>query len=311
MDSASEANITDTISAITQRRRLQPLYVVHGDQRGWFYVAKWKLPPHRIASECVRDHMLICQVEGSAAVSKFANGTSVRKHARPGIVTFIPTGERAQYVVESDCTFLELYISPALIRWFSEQHTTGSLSFAIRSLFAVEDPWLAGYCRMLASEIELYCRESNRFDSLFFDQAQHLLLGHLLRAYSDATGLRLQARARRSSGCALRPHLLRRVTEFIGENLGRDLYLKELADLVHLSEAHFIRAFHAAAGCTPYRYMLEERLRACAELLRADDAMSIAQVAASLGFKSQSHFATMFKARYGMTPTRFRHTRDL
>ncbi len=301
-----EENVTDAVSTIAQRLQWQPLCVVRADGGSGFYAAKWQLPPHRVTSGCILDHILVCHVEGVTSASKTTNGTTVRKHSQAGAVSFIPSGEQAVYTLENQSTFLELYISPEMIRRFCEQHAKTGRCGSIQPLFAIEDPWLGGYFRMLASEIETYGDSARKPDSLLLDQAQQLVLRHLLRAYSD---VRLDDhQAERPKGpYALRPHLFRRVTEFIRTNLAADICLTDLAELVHLSEAHFIRSFYGAAGSTPYQYILHERLRGCAELLRAANGLSVAEVAKLMGFKNQSHFATKFKARYGVTPTRYRH----
>lgn len=305
---STEANAKNAVSMLSHRRRWQPVYVVRADMAGRFYAAKWKLPAHRVAAECVMDHILVYRAEGTTPVSKIVGGQTLRKTCHPGISTFIPSGERAQYVIENDSTFLELYLSPAIIHRFCEQHARGGRCASIQPFFAAEDPWLSGYFQMLTSEIETYNDSTREIDSVFLGQAQQLLLSHLLRAYSGYGPNELSDLSRAKNGSPLRPHLLRRVIEFVRANLGNDIYMEDLAKLVNLSEAHFIRAFYAATGSTPYQYILEERLSVCAELLRAENAMSIAEVANSMGFKSQSHFATKFKARYGVTPTRYRHT---
>lgn len=297
---------THTVSTLARQRRWKPLYVVTGEKENRFYVAKWKLPAHRIVSECVIDHMLICRLDGATYASKIVDGKTLRKPAQPGAVTFIPSGERALYAVEDPSTFLELYIPPMLIRQYAEQHACAGM-LSIRPLFAVEDAWLSGYFQMLRSEIEMYMAASAEPDTLLLEQAQQLLLRHLLRAYSGITPGKLQALEQPRRGRRLRPHLLKRVTDHISANLGTEVYLKDLAALANLSETHFIRAFHAATGKTPYQYILDERLRTCAELLRADNEIPVAEIAKSMGFKSPSHFAMTFKTRYGLTPSDYRH----
>lgn len=295
-----------TVSTLTRQRRWKPLYVVTGEKDNRFYAAKWKLPAHRIVSECVVDHMLIYRLDGATYASKIIDGKTIRKPSQPGTVTLIPSGEQALYAVEDPSTYLELYIPPTLIRQYAEEHVRGA-ALSIRPLFAVEDTWLSGYFQMLKSEIEMYMATSAEPDILLLEQAQQLLLRHLLRAYSGATPDKLQALEQPKRGRRLRPHLLKRVTDHISANLGTEVYLKDLAALANLSETHFIRAFHAATGRTPYQYILEERLRVCAELLRADNEMPVAEIAKSMGFKSASHFAMTFKTKYGVTPSDYRH----
>jgi AraC family transcriptional regulator len=304
-ETPAEADLPSVIATLAQRRRQQPTYVVRGDR---FYAAKWTLPPHRVTSgECNFDHILLCRLEGeTSAATKTVDSRAIRKHTRPGDVTFIPSGEYAHYALERSIDVLELYISPTLVQKFSEQHVKDGRAASIRPVFAEEDLWLAGYFRMLESEINSFRDPAPALDALLLGQAQQLLLGHLLRRYSDLSSAYTGALDPTRAGYALRPHLLRRVTDFIEANLPSDIRLGDLARLAHLSERHFIRAFRAAIGCTPYQYVLERRLRACAELLHVRPNVPIADVAASMGFNSQSYFATKFSERYGVTPSRYR-----
>ncbi len=305
MTETVKSDLPSVITTLAQLRRQQPTYVVRGDR---FYAAKWSLPPHRVVSgECNFDHILLCCLDGEASVAtKTVDGKAVRKHTHPGDVAFIPSGEVAHYALEGGIVVLELYISPALVQQFSEQHTKGGRAVSIRPVFAEEDLWLAGYFRMLESEINSFRDTTPTLDALLLGQAQQLLLGHLLRRYSDLSLIYAGTLDPTRAGYALRPHLQRRVTDFIEANLRSDIRLGDLAQLAHLSERHFIRAFRAAIGCTPYQYVLERRLRACAELLRDRPGLPIADVAASMGFNSQSYFATKFGERYGVTPSRYR-----
>ena len=66
----------------------------------------------------------------------------------------------------------------------------------------------------------------------------------------------------------LRPGLVRRVEEYVEENLERDIGLSELAHLCYMSVDHFLRSYRAARGITPYRYVLEQRLRRASTMLR-------------------------------------------
>jgi AraC family transcriptional regulator len=157
---------------------------------------------------------------------------------------------------------------------------------------------------MLESEIELYRSSMHTLDLLMLGQAQQLLLGHLVRTYA---GLRPAKREMldRAAG-SLKPQLLNRVYEFIDANLARDVHLSELAQLVHLSERHFIRAFRAATGCTPYRFLIDKRLQACAQLLAERPELPVADIASTMRFRSRPHFTAMFSARFGVTPSEYR-----
>jgi AraC-like DNA-binding protein len=100
---------------------------------------------------------------------------------------------------------------------------------------------------------------------------------------------------------------LRRLVDYILANLDSDLARHDL-DLVDLSPHHLCRSFKRATGTSPYQYILKERIERSKALLRMGNT-SVAQVALSVGFSSQSHFAVAFRKHTGTTPGRFlRHS---
>ena len=87
----------------------------------------------------------------------------------------------------------------------------------------------------------------------------------------------------------------------------KDLW-NDLAELVDLSPHHLCRSFKQATGTSPYQYILKERIERSKALLRMGNT-SVAQVALSVGFSSQSHFADAFRKHTSTTPGRFlRHS---
>ncbi|HWJ74727.1 MAG TPA: AraC family transcriptional regulator [Kaistia sp.] len=64
------------------------------------------------------------------------------------------------------------------------------------------------------------------------------------------------------------------------------------------------RHFRRFTGTSPHRYLVGRRLAAAHELIAGGAALS--DVAARVGFADQSHMTRAFKARFGMTPGRFR-----
>jgi hypothetical protein len=53
---------------------------------------------------------------------------------------------------------------------------------------------------------------------------------------------------------------LRRVTEYIQQNLGKGLPLAELAALVSMSPFHFARLFKGSTGLPPHRFVIRQRI---------------------------------------------------
>jgi AraC family transcriptional regulator len=109
----------------------------------------------------------------------------------------------------------------------------------------------------------------------------------------------------RTRGRKLAAQHAARIREFIDANLGRELGVSELAAVVGLSSAYFVRIFAATFGRTPHRYVLERRIQVAVRLL-SERERPIAEIAYTLGFSSQAHFTAVFRRQTGHTPGRSR-----
>ena len=72
-----------------------------------------------------------------------------------------------------------------------------------------------------------------------------------------------------SDGDALPGCRLRRVTEYIQQNLDKDLTLAELAAVVYMSPYHFARLFKRSTGVPPHRFLVRHRIDEACALLAA------------------------------------------
>jgi len=98
---------------------------------------------------------------------------------------------------------------------------------------------------------------------------------------------------------------LRRIKELVHAKMEDDLSLDEMAESVGLSTAHFARMFRKSTGETPHQFVLRQRLARAKAMLRARDAR-ILDVAVACGFKTQQHFAQVFRDVWGVSPTEYR-----
>jgi AraC family transcriptional regulator len=103
---------------------------------------------------------------------------------------------------------------------------------------------------------------------------------------------------------ALSEEQCRRLARHIRERLGEDLGLVELASFTSLGPRQFSRLFRQAFGATPHQYLLHQRLDEGARRLAVSSA-DITEIALSLGFSSQSHFASAFRRRFNQTPRQY------
>ena len=92
---------------------------------------------------------------------------------------------------------------------------------------------------------------------------------------------------------------------YIDTNYAQNITLDTLAELTHINKYYLAHSFASCIGQSPISYLSSKRLQASMELL-VNTNHSIAQVASSTGFSSQSYFSQMFKKSVGMTPQQYR-----
>jgi AraC family transcriptional regulator len=98
---------------------------------------------------------------------------------------------------------------------------------------------------------------------------------------------------------------LSRILDYIEANLEGDLTLEQMASVACLSRFHFARAFKAAVGRSPHRYVSFRRLERAKALLLNED-QSLVDIALALGFSCQANFTRAFRQATGEAPGHFR-----
>src|SRR5438067_339899 len=78
-----------------------------------------------------------------------------------------------------------------------------------------------------------------------------------------------------------------------------------MAQSVGVRKAHFAPMFRKSTGATTHQFVLRHRLERAKSMLRAPDAR-ILDVAVACGFKTQQHFAQVFRDVCGFSPTGYR-----
>lgn len=93
--------------------------------------------------------------------------------------------------------------------------------------------------------------------------------------------------------------------KYLEENYYKQISLKELGDFSGYSDVHLLRLFKKDTGKTPHDYLTELRIRHAKEMLNSTD-LTIEAISFECGFKSTSHFKTLFKSYTGLTPGNYR-----
>jgi len=95
--------------------------------------------------------------------------------------------------------------------------------------------------------------------------------------------------------------------EYIKKHYADSLTTNQLCKIAALSPSHFCRCFKKHFGCTVSDYVIKCRLEAACAMME-NTSMQIGEIAAAVGYSSESFFRSSFKKQYGITPTQYRNS---
>lgn len=95
--------------------------------------------------------------------------------------------------------------------------------------------------------------------------------------------------------------LVRRVIEYIDQNLEDDIRRDELAAHIHLNPDYLSRIFKKETGMNIKEYITEQKMRAARGFLRTTG-LPVSYIAAKMGYCNFSHFSFTYKKVMGRTP---------
>jgi AraC-like DNA-binding protein len=98
---------------------------------------------------------------------------------------------------------------------------------------------------------------------------------------------------------------INKVCLYIQNNFYTKISLKEVADLIFLTESNFCKFFKKATGKTYSDYLNELRINEVCRLLVQTE-KSINQISFECGFESLSYFNRVFLSKKEMTPSKYR-----
>ena len=275
--------------------------------RGWqgLLAERWHHSEGDLGEVQPRNTEVIVMLQGRLRVRRRGDGRLQHHDAVPGTVWLCPAGIREDMIhlygdVEesihlylpasplSDTALRELDIDPDKVRL----HYDGGF----------RDPLIEAVARAIHAEMI----DEAPAGRVLVETLARALGVYIMRNHSNLE--------RASTGLppvrgALDVRRLERIKEFIDTHLSEDLTIETLADQVYLSPFHFARAFKAATGRAPHRYLTDRRISRATALI-AEGRLSLADIAHICGFSSQAHLTRWFKRIVGTTPGAYRASFD-
>ncbi|MFY1707876.1 helix-turn-helix domain-containing protein [Tritonibacter scottomollicae] len=221
--------------------------------------------------------------------------TAARSGQSLSTALFVPAGQSLSSYFSKAHEFrhLDLHFEAAWLR----QLLTPSLGEHVvddmfsRTISTEGSPQVEALAHLLMSEISDPAHDEFYFESLS--------CAMVIAALSPAL-----SKAKPSAG-RLTAHQMRKLRQGFDQRGGQRVSISEMAQLVGLSESWFSHVFKSTTGLTPVRWQKNRRVSNAQRLLRDTD-LSVADVAARLGFSDQSHFTKVFRDVSGHTPASWR-----
>ena len=265
--------------------------------------AVWDHAALEVAVTGLPQHAVALHLSGCTLVEKWRDGRLRGHQARLQSVSLVPAHASTSWVLRGPSRVAHLYVDPAALGAANASADQPLDCVELDDFFAVPDAVLAALVRLMLAQ-----PQGAGADPLAHDQLMSMVLRHLLGHYGVA---RRAPQDQANSKVALTAITMQRLFSHIEARLAgpAPLRLRELAGIAHLSDDHFLRAFRATVGQTPYQYLLCRRIDLARQMLHRSK-LPIAGVGRAVGFGSASHFAAMFRQHVGVTPGEWRHARS-
>lgn len=99
--------------------------------------------------------------------------------------------------------------------------------------------------------------------------------------------------------------VLHKAVDYIRQNYMKKISLDDVANHVYLSKSYLSKIFKDEMNCSFTNYVNTLRVEKCKELL-TEKAVSLADIAALVGFDDQSYFTKVFRKATGVSPGQYR-----
>lgn len=229
-------------------------------------------------------------------VERRGNGELQDTAVRPGTLWLCPIGlvEDSIRITGDLDRILHMYIGPEIFRDAAQSLSRTISPERIDYRAGIDDDFMRQVGYRISAELEAESSVSH----LLVESLARAMAAHLIGEYGGNL-------VRNPPSPALEHFKMRRVIDFINDNLDSDITLADLSDVACLSRHHFARAFRSAVGIPPHRFISSLRLQRAQDLLIHTGA-SLAEIAFACRFSSQSTFTRAFRQHVGVSPGEYR-----
>ncbi len=259
-----------------------------------------------VAIPALSSHTVLMNVGQPYRLEEKLEGRLYLTSGRRGDVAVIPAGVpieiRSREEEPQEVETFVMRLDPTFVGRSAEGAGVDPDGIEIVGSLGGRDPEIGRIGLSLLQELE----SEGLMGGLYADSLATLLAVHLLRRHSSLGHSAVHKTEREPAG-GLPKAVLRRVTDYVEENLSRNLTLAEISGVAHMSPFYFSRMFKLSTGLSPHRYVVRRRVEKAKALLVGTN-LPLHEVARLSGFTDQSHLAKHMRHLLGTTPRSFRLT---
>lgn len=260
-----------------------------GGDHGRWRLCRWRHFVGSYTLPALPDPMFVVHIAGKPHVRTWERDGWSETASLPGCATIVPSGQPTGWLVDGELDVVTLSVSSSDL-----QRAPAADQFK-RMRFAFSDPLGVALTRQVLGE--LYAPPSSERD-VYVSALVDALKAHMLRGPVSANAAEIPISAFSS-------YRIHHIMNAILERPEADHGIDEMAARAGVTPTHFCRIFKKATGVSPHQYVMKTRLDRAQHMLEQSEA-SMAAIAESLGFTSQSHFTRAFRQFAGETPSDYR-----
>ena len=254
---------------------------------GWssIYASIQRENPFEGRFEAIADDLIVLHRSGPVQTT-FASGGHVTSRCIPkGSIFFLPAGHACEVGLHGALDTLHIYLRANLVSVYN-----------VTPLLVERDVVI----QHLAQAVEQAVCENVSNSDHFIDPIARALADRVSALSRSSEPWQVQT-------AGLPDYELRRLNDFIEDNLEGEITLAAMASACGIGTKSFVRAFAATTGKSPYQYVIAARVERAKRLIEQDQE-GLAEIALRCGFSHQEHLTRAFRRLTGQTPGRYRRS---
>lgn len=233
-------------------------------------------------------------LEGSVRYEVLTGGKTLKFAAKAGTTFLLPRGTIDELRWSGPTRRMAAALHPRLLPNALEE-TAHEKEIELMEHWHLTDPNIMAV--LLAMRADLH--SGSPAGRMYGESLAHALAVYLLKRYA------VDPHVPHAYSGGLQRYRLKRVIDYIDENLSGDLALAQLAAVAGMSSHYFAELFRQSTGHAPHQYVLMRRIDLAKRRL-CDRRRSVIEAGLDAGFQNPSHFARVFRKWVGVTPSHFR-----